>query len=268
MREELKAFFEPTQPSALYVSLAGITYPSPSYFINRSVSDFFVIEYVTSGAGYVFFDKKYNFVKEGCVYLLNQGEKHHYYADEKDPFSKIFINISGELCERIITSYGLIGRHIFDGGSVKELFEKIPDIIRSNLSEIEMQAALQALFVEILARLSLFEPCSEHSSEAIKLKSYLDENIHRLVSSKELSRVIFRSPDYCLKLFGREFSITPYAYQIDRKIERAKSLLVETNMSVGEIAEALGYEDLHYFSNLFFKKCGIRPLKFRKSTTL
>ncbi len=265
LREELKAFFEPTQPTALYVSLAGITYPTPSYLISRSASPFFVIEYVTSGEGYVFFDGKINRVSEGTIYFLNQGERHHYYADDKNPFSKIFLNVSGRLCERIVTSYGIMGKHVFDARDAKALFEKIPTIIRSDMNESEMQSALQGLFVEILARLSLSETSSEHSTEAVKLKSYLDENIHRLVSSKELSRVIFRSSDYCLKLFNREFSVTPYAYQIDRKIQRAKSLLAETNMSIGEIAESLGYCDLHYFSNLFYKKCGVRPLTFRKN---
>ena len=43
-----------------------------------------------------------------------------------------------------------------------------------------------------------------------------------------------------------------------------KILLAETNLSVGAIAAELGYEDLHYFSNLFYAKTGIRPLRYRK----
>ena len=129
-----------------------------------------------------------------------------------------------------------------------------------------MQSALQGIFIEILCSLSLAESEAHHSVEALKMKEFLDENIHRLVSATELSRVIFRSSDYCLKLFKREFGVTPYAYQINRKMELAKYFLSKTEMSVEEIAESLGYCDVHYFSNLFINKCGIRPSAYRKST--
>ena len=97
------------------------------------------------------------------------------------------------------------------------------------------------------------------------LKNYLDSHQERIVSADELAKNIFRSKDYCLKLFRREFHITPYAYQIERKMETAKSLLADTHISIGDIAEKLGYSDIHYFSNLFQKKCGCRPSEYRKS---
>ena len=128
-----------------------------------------------------------------------------------------------------------------------------------------MQSALQGVFLEIIARLSLAQTDAMHSEEALKIKSYLDLNLSRLVNAKELAGVVFRSPDYCLKLFLREFGITPYSYQISRKMQVAKSLLRDTNMSIEEIAESLGYSDAHYFSNLFLQKCGSRPTSYRKS---
>ena len=133
------------------------------------------------------------------------------------------------------------------------------------LPENEIQAALQGLFVEILARLSYAQAESGYSDEAVKLQNFLNANLDRIVSTKELAAEIYRSPDYCQKLFRREFGVTPYAYQLDRKMQIAKALLTDTTRSVGEIAESLGYSDLHYFSNLFMEKCGCRPLRYRKT---
>ena len=100
------------------------------------------------------------------------------------------------------------------------------------------------------------------SKEALALKKLLDANPHRSVSAKELSKTIFRSPDYCRKLFFRSFGITPYAYQLEQKTERAKILLRETSLSVGEVAGEVGYEDLHYFSNFFFLHLTQNKIRF------
>lgn len=265
MNEFLKPFACNDKKRPFYISLAGVTYPSPTYHITRTNADTFVIEYVTDGTGYVLADGKMNYVGKDTVYLLMAGEKHDYYADSEDPFNKIFLNISGEFCKQLILAYGLSGKHFFDGSGLKHAFEKIVEVISSEMPDSEMQTVLQGIFVEIISKLSVTVAENKHSEEALKLKNYLDSNISRLVSAGELAKTIFRSQDYCQKLFSREFGITPYAYQLERKIQTAKSLLADTDLSVGEIAEKLGYTDIHYFSNLFQKKCGCRPTEYRKS---
>ena len=265
MNEYLKPFACAHKNTPFYISLAGVTYPSPTYHITRTKADTFVIEYVTDGVGYVFADGKMNCVGKDMVYLLVAGEKHDYYADSENPFQKIFLNLSGDFCKQLVLAYGLSGKYFFDGNGLKPTFEKIADIISSDMPDSDMQAVLQGIFVEIISKLSVAVSENKHSDEALKLKNYLDSNISRIVSTAELAKTIFRSQDYCQKLFSREFGITPYAYQLVCKMQTAKSLLADTDISVGEIAEKLGYTDIHYFSNLFQKKCGCRPTEYRKS---
>ena len=222
MREKLKALaFDAHSP--MCVMLAGITYPTPNYFISRSNSSIFDIEYVTEGAGYVEIGSEVHRVCADTIYLLYEGEAHRYYSDPETPFSKIFINISGGFCSSLLTAYKINGKHFFDGNGLKPLFERILEIIDSDLSDVAMQCALQGVFLEIISRLSKAESEADYSDEAILLKEYLDSHISRIVTSRELARVIFRSPDYSLKLFKREFGTTPYAYQIDRKINFLKN---------------------------------------------
>ena len=47
-------------------------------------------------------------------------------------------------------------------------------------------------------------------------------------------------------------------------IKRAKELLADTPMFIGEIASAVGYKDTRYFSKLFLKHVGIKPTEYRK----
>ena len=262
--EYLRPFAGLDGKQPLSIVLSGITYPDASYYIKRTRADLCVIEYVTDGEGVVIVDGEHHRVCKDTVYLLPQGKRHEYYADSKRPFTKIFMNVQGSLCEQLLVAFGLTGKYFFDGTGLKPIFERAAAAIRSDLGEAELQALLQGVFVEILSRLSVALGETKYSEEALKMRWYLDLHAERIVPAKELSGVIFRSPDYCLKLFRREFGTTPYAYQLTRKMEMARLLLRDTAMPVGEIAERLGYTDLHYFSNLFYKKCGCRPTDYRK----
>lgn len=265
MNEHLRSFDVSNVKAPIKIAMAGITYPDPNYYISRKSSECFVIEYVTAGEGQVLLDGKLSRVSGDSVYILFRNERHEYFADKKEPFTKIFLNVTGSMCDQLLLEYG-ISKRVFVGVSeIKPLFERIIEIIDSGTAECEMQAALQGILTEILSRLSSLLVMDKHSEEALELKNYLDRSLTKQVSAAELAGSIFRSKDYCQKLFYREFGITPYAYCLERKMQMAKALLTNTQSSIGEIAESLGYSDIHYFSNLFLKKCGERPLSYRKS---
>lgn len=264
MKEYLYYFGASREKTPFGVVLAGVTYPHKEYIVTRARSKVNVLEYVVSGAGFVQIEGKMRRVEAGEVYLLPQGSAHSYWADPDFPFEKIFLNVTGSFFQDLVASFGLSGKVFFDGEKVSEFFSRIPQILRSEKSEAEKQAELLGLLVTILSRFSLELGLIDHSEDAVTMKNYLDRNPDRAVSMKELADQIYRSPDYCLKLFKKEFSTTPYAYQLSAKMEKAKALLSDTNLSVGQIAADLGYGDLHYFSNLFYSKCGLRPLAYRK----
>ncbi len=265
MKELLKPFGFNESGKPVHITLAGMTYPDPSYAIRRKNSDVSVIEYVIEGAGYVYIDGKEHLVTKDMIYFLAAGADHIYRADSEAPYSKIFLNVSGSMSVRIAEEFGVSGKYFFYGEGLKGNFERIMDIISSDVSDNEMQSSLRGLYVEILSLLSCVQSEKVCGKEASELKNYIDSNPDKIITAKDLGQIIFRSSDYCLKLFKKEFGTTPYAYQLERKMEMAKILLADTNTSVGETARRLGYTDMHYFSNLFFDKCGVRPLEYRKS---
>lgn len=72
------------------------------------------------------------------------------------------------------------------------------------------------------------------------------------------------SPKYFETLFFERFHMTPKEYVISLKIERAKELLLGETISVGDIADLLGYHDLYHFSKMFKAKTGYSPSEFRR----
>lgn len=265
--EFLCSFARPHARTPFYISLAGITYPDINYHIKAQSRPLTVIEYVLNGEGYVLIDGKYEKVGADMIYLLNMGEHHDYFSDKSNPFTKIFLNISGSVAKELSSLYGLENEHLFICPELRPIFERIPKILRAYESEETTQTQLQVLLIEILTKLSYHRSRQNTNAEAIILKEYMDSNTDRIVSATELAKKIFRSVDYCQKLFLKEFGITPYAYQVNRKMLMAKNLLANTDMSVSAIGAALGYGDAHYFSNIFKSKIGCSPTSYRKEKT-
>ena len=104
------------------------------------------------------------------------------------------------------------------------------------------------------------------SEDAVILKNYIDLHIEENISIKTLSRLILRSESQTIRIFKNNFHITPYDYLLTSKINRAKIIIANTNLSIKEIAYRLSFSDEHYFSNIFRKKTGVAPTKYRHQT--
>ena len=103
----------------LVFSLTGITYGDKNYRIARNNSDVSVIEYIIEGEGTVNVNGKVFHPKKGDTYLLPQGTSQLYYSSEKNPWTKIWINISGQLFSEIIKAYNLDDIYLFEATSLK-----------------------------------------------------------------------------------------------------------------------------------------------------
>ena len=125
MYEDMKAFTRSASPNAFYISLAGTSYCDESYHIERHDSPNAVIEYVLDGEGTVECNEKSFHVGPDLIYFLPAHTHHRYYASESNPYTKIFMNINGELAEHMTRAFGLSGKYIFDGKGIKGSFLKI-----------------------------------------------------------------------------------------------------------------------------------------------
>ncbi|SFJ23151.1 AraC-like ligand binding domain-containing protein [Paenibacillus sp. UNC496MF] len=73
------------------------------------------------------------------------------------------------------------------------------------------------------------------------------------------------TPKYARALFKQATGLSWTQYLTRQRMERAKELLRQGGLSVGEIAQRCGYEDLHYFSRLFKKLEGLPPRAYGES---
>lgn len=87
------------------------------------------------------------------------------------------------------------------------------------------------------------------------------ENITR----KEVAASTFLTPEYLAKLFKKEMGITVKDYINSRRIEKAKTLLLQKQSKVSEVAVQVGLDNFSYFSTIFKKFTGMTPIEFKNS---
>jgi AraC-like DNA-binding protein len=275
MREELVHFYAPQTKLPFYLEMAGISYCDATYRIKRQDSTETVIEYIVEGRGYLNVDGENYAATAGDVYILRKKTNHTYWSDARYPWIKIFFNIRGSLAELILGEYqlGKRGEVVLEAPELEQDFrDMLADLSDSTLGQTERFDRAAVKFLDIVIKLANIrrahgahkDNLMSVEKEMNTLVEYITMNPRRIVGNQELADVIFRSKDYVIKRFFANFGATPYDYQIQQKMFSARNMLANTNLSVKEIAASLGYEDQHYFSFMFKKRCGMSPTQYRK----
>ena len=68
---------------------------------------------------------------------------------------------------------------------------------------------------------------------------------------------------YLSHAFKREYGTSPINYMITKRIEESKYLLAETDLSMSQIAQLLGFSSLSYFSQVFRRTQAVTPMEYR-----
>lgn len=255
------------QERPFYIEMAGITYPDPNYHIERERSYIHCFEYVIDGEGTVQVGNQTNYPQKGDLYILPKGQSHNYHSSSNNPFHKIWMNISGSLCDELIHVYHLTGTLLIKQIDVYSIFAEFLEVCENKdltLDEIYMQCSLifHKLLLKITEHLSISKTISAGDITANELKAYIDRNIYEALSIEMLANEANLSSSQVNRIFKKAFETTPYDYILSQKINTAKLLLRNTNLTIKEIAYKLNFADEHYFSNVFLKKVGIRPGKY------
>lgn len=99
-------------------------------------------------------------------------------------------------------------------------------------------------------------------------KELIEQHAFREVQLKDIIEYIRIHPVQFSRRFQAAYGIAPSQYLYSIRMERAKSLLVQTHYPIDRIARLCGYENGLYFSRMFTKYFKVNPSKYRKIHTL
>lgn len=94
---------------------------------------------------------------------------------------------------------------------------------------------------------------------------YLRQNVRQKLSLTQICRKMNYSRSFICKTFKEQTGETIITYFNKLKIDEAKKLLTETELTVSQISQELGFSDPKYFNTIFKKHAKQTPAAFRKS---
>ena len=156
---------------------------------------------------------------------------------------------------------------------------RIDDIARKLLAGLELDAAASQLYVDTLACELAVHLVREHTTACAgtvwsmarlsphKLRravEYIDDNLRSELTLAEIAESVALSPGHFAHAFRQATGVAPHRYVLERRVERAKTLLRHSDMSITDIADRVGCSSPSHFSVLFHRITGVTPREFRK----
>ena len=197
-------------------------------------------------------------VDDNCIFFFNQRDDYSVYAEEKGACYVIHF-----------TTYEPIDSDSFaikiqNSDQLIHLFTKMIKY-KSISGETELEAVsdfykICSIFDHI--RLKKYVPKDARIQQA---KEYIDHHFNESECLKEIYDACELSRRRFDDLFKAEYLVTPNAYITSQKVKFAKKLLILHEISVKEISELCGYNDVCYFCKVFKKETDMTPSEFRKN---
>ena len=91
----------------------------------------------------------------------------------------------------------------------------------------------------------------------------MNDNFTYEITLNDIAEAVHLSPIYLRELFISEMGMSPHNYILNKRIKKAKELLIINLSSISEIATLSGFSSQSYFDYVFKKHTGMTPKQFR-----
>ncbi len=230
--------------------------------------------YIAAGQGHFFINGQERVVSAGniIVYLPGQPQEYVYFKDDKTDV--YWVHFTGSDVEKIIDYYNIrLSENIIYIGTSPDyqwLFGQIiqeMQLCRPRFEEL-ISLLLRNIFILISRNLIKANRADNSLENEVELAMhYFRENYRSEINVEDyaLSRGMSASNFY--RVFKQISGSTPLQFILKLRLSNAQNLLENSNLTIAEISNDVGYENPLYFSRLFHKHIGVSPSEYRKMRT-
>jgi AraC-like DNA-binding protein len=289
MNSEHQSIFNPYIIETFIINENNVPYPVGTHFPKRIVR-FYELELITGGSGTIITNGEVTTASKGDVFLRVPGtvvEGYSGYYFIVVAFDAVYDNTRKKLYSTF-TPYWVPNEKemLSDTGVLKN----VPYRIKTFNFELEAlfykvlneftkynqscQLILKSYLMNIFSLL-IFTPeitdknvntrSFENNYELIKSsKDYIDHNLHKDFTLSGLAEMCHMSKNFYCKIFKSIFGVSPFDYIAQSRINKAKKLLITTNIKISDISIMCGISDITYFYKIFKKYVNMTPANYRK----
>lgn len=251
----------------VFISNTNVDFPKDTHIHN----DFEFMAVKRQNINDVVCDENIIKLPMNCAIMFNPMQKH---GLNKATSIKQFVCIafSKDYANNIAKQYYNINNLVFQN-SVFEinfnlncllgiLFNKL--LFEQKHNKKEQILLLQLIFMEIMNSNFCKEKTGGKSVAITRAINYLENHLYLNFNLNELAKASGISKYYLIRKFKEEMGITPQQFLLNKKIDKAKSLLINTQKSITEISEELCFSTSSHFCLCFKKLVGNSPTEYKK----
>lgn len=229
--------------------------------------------YIVGGKGQFLIQDQLYPVNVNNLVIINPNVTHTEVSLNAQPLEYIVLGIEGI---ELATSESSNGQF-----NILDHFEsvEISSCLRNILREMEQkntgyedvcQAYMEILIIRLMRSTALAVPSEPQrisgNRQCAAVKRYIDLHFKEALTLEQLAEDAHMNKYYLSHAFKREYGTSPINYMITKRIEESKYLLAETDLSMSQIAQLLGFSSLSYFSQVFRRTQATTPMEYRQST--
>ena len=231
--------------------------------------------YIVGGKGQFLIEDQLYPVNASNLVVINPNVTHTEVSLNAQPLEYIVLGIDG-----IELAAGGSANGQF---SILDHFEsaEVSSCLRNILREMELkntgyedvcQAFMEILIIRLMRSIELAVPTDPHlvtgNRQCATVKRYIDLHFKEPLTLEQLAEEAHMNKFYLSHSFKQEYGISPINYMLSRRLDESKYLLAETDLSMSQISQLLGFSSLSYFSQLFRKTQSVSPREYRQSTRI
>ena len=261
------------------------------FYHKPEVHDFWEMVYVDNGTVVAVSDNTQTTLTQGQVIFHAPGEYHAHISNKKVANNMLIISFDcdGEQINQL-------SRQIFNLNHTEKnllaLFKSEADIALNGIpnnftmdkhldfmdapfgSSQLLGAYLNELIIRLIRNLNFSDKYDKTARDSVEFSQnqftelicdYMKDNIFTNLSLADICNQFLIGKSKLSIIFKDYTGMTPMEYYNSLKINKAKQLIRENNLSVSEIADKLGYSSIHIFSRAFKHSVGFSPMAYKKS---
>lgn len=240
------------------------------YFTQREGLDSYELRYTLSGKGHLEYDGKKTTLNKGDGYWIDCRKPHYYYASAEGWTSTVF-HINGTMVKQLYEEYISDGNIIFrfkDIPSFEMLQHQVLLATQKTAPYIEYRVSclIHLLLTELLTaqRIHSSDFDTDNNAIIISVIDYIREHYTEKINIDKLAHQFGISRTILYRQFKKYTGFSPSDYILELRMNQAKFLLKNTKASIEEISARTGFHDAAHFSQIFKKRNGYTPMRYRK----
>lgn len=270
--EPFKYSYKTEKDDAALVNIYNSGYQkcTPGYDMGPLTRNRYLIHHVVSGKGYYVVNGQTFSIEQGDTFLIYPNTVVRYFADRKDPWEYYWVGFDGPDVKMLISKTDFTRDHpVVTTHHSEELKQLLLAIYHSSGGEFYKHIAMVGSLYLFLSKLIEYskkpnDPVDRSLEYTKKAIDYISDEYTNPISVRDVAKHLGVSRSHLYRIFMQNLSESPQSYLEKFRMKQSRVLLEQTPLTIGEVANSVGYEDPLYFSKAFKRITGISPKNYQK----